>query len=117
LRLIASGLLPWKMALLVGPFSFFLLREKGQIRNAPPWLALDSAGRLAKAPPGPVTTAVRQILDQKGHEVWSVHPGDTVYDAIKMTADKDVGALVVLDASEIVGIVTERDYADGQLMS
>jgi CBS domain-containing protein len=44
-------------------------------------------------------TAVRHILDHKGHQVWSVHPGDTVYDAIKMMADKDVGALVVLDAS------------------
>jgi CBS domain-containing protein len=56
-------------------------------------------------------TAIRHILDHKGHQVWSVHPDDTVYDAIKMMADKDVGALVVLDASKIVGIVTERDYA------
>jgi len=56
-------------------------------------------------------TAVRHILDQKDQQVWSVHPGDTVFDAIKMMADKDVGALVVLDASKIVGIVTERDYA------
>jgi CBS domain-containing protein len=56
-------------------------------------------------------TTVRHILDQKGHQVWFLHPGDTVYDAIKMMADKDVGALVVLDGSKIVGIVTERDYA------
>src|SRR5260221_14088216 len=56
-------------------------------------------------------TAVRHILDHKGHQVWSVHPGDTVYDAIKMMADKDVGALMVLDAGKIVGIITERDYA------
>ena len=56
-------------------------------------------------------TAVRHILDHKGHQVWSVHPGDTVYDAIKMMADKDVGALMVLDAGKIVGIVTEQDYA------
>jgi CBS domain-containing protein len=60
---------------------------------------------------GAVMTAVHHILDQKGHQVWSVDPGDTVYDAIKMMADKDVGALVVLDGSKIVGIVTERDYA------
>src|SRR5215471_503830 len=64
-----------------------------------------------KARVAPVMTAVRHILDHKGHRVWSVHPGDTVYDAIKMMADKDVGALVVLDAGRIVGIVTERDYA------
>jgi CBS domain-containing protein len=56
-------------------------------------------------------TEVRRVLDQKGYQVWSVHPGDTVYDAIKMMADKDVGALLVLEGSKIVGIVTERDYA------
>jgi CBS domain-containing protein len=56
-------------------------------------------------------TTVRHILDQKGHQVWSVQLGDTVYDAIKMMADKDIGALVVLDGSKIVGMVTERDYA------
>jgi CBS domain-containing protein len=56
-------------------------------------------------------TAVRDILDQKGHQVWSIDPGNTVYDAIKQMADKDVGALIVLDGSRIVGIVTERDYA------
>jgi len=43
--------------------------------------------------------------------VWSVQPDDTVFDAIKLMADKDVGALMVIDGSEIVGIVTERDYA------
>jgi CBS domain-containing protein len=79
--------------------------------------ALDSGVRLAKASPGPaslpsaVMTTVRRILDQKGHQVWFVHPDDTVYDAIKMMADKNVGALVVLDGSKMVGIVTERDYA------
>jgi CBS domain-containing protein len=56
-------------------------------------------------------TTVRHILDQKGPQVWFVHPDDTVYDAIKMMADRNVGALVVLDGSKIVGIVTERDYA------
>jgi CBS domain-containing protein len=56
-------------------------------------------------------TAIRHILDQKGHQVWSVHPDDTVYDAIRMMADKDVGALMVLDGGEVAGIVTERDYA------
>ncbi len=56
-------------------------------------------------------TTVRHILDQKGHQVWSVHPDDRVYDAIKMMADKDVGSLVVLEGDKIVGIVTERHYA------
>ena len=56
-------------------------------------------------------TTVRHILEDKGRQVWSVRPGDKVYDAIKMMADKDVGSLVVLDDSKIVGIVTERHYA------
>ncbi len=43
--------------------------------------------------------------------MWSIGPDDTVYRAIKMMADKDVGALIVLDGGRIVGIVTERDYA------
>jgi CBS domain-containing protein len=56
-------------------------------------------------------TTVRHILEEKGHRVWSIRPGDKVYDAIKMMAEKDVGSLVVLDGSKIVGIVTERHYA------
>jgi CBS domain-containing protein len=58
-----------------------------------------------------MTTTVRHILEDKGRQVWSVRSSDTVYDAIKMMADKDVGSLVVLDGSKIVGIVTERHYA------
>ena len=56
-------------------------------------------------------TSVHHILEQKGHQVWSVQPGDTVYDAIKLMADKDVGSLVVLKGDKLVGIVTERHYA------
>jgi len=40
---------------------------------------------------------------EKGHQVWSVHPGDTTYDATKVMADKDDGALVVLDAKAVPG--------------
>jgi CBS domain-containing protein len=54
---------------------------------------------------------LRQILDAKGAEVFSVAPNDTVLDAIKAMADHDVGALVVLDGNMLVGIVTERHYA------
>ena len=54
---------------------------------------------------------VKQILDAKGRDVWSAGPDDTVYDAVKLMADKGVGALVVLDDKKLVGIVTERDYA------
>ncbi len=59
---------------------------------------------------GPVTS-VHHILEHKGGHVWSVHADETVYDAIKKMADKDVGSLVVLKDGELVGIVTERHYA------
>ncbi|SMX50985.1 CBS domain-containing protein [Actibacterium lipolyticum] len=54
---------------------------------------------------------LRNILDEKGAEVFSVAPNDTVFDAIKAMADHDIGALVVLDREILVGIVTERHYA------
>ena len=54
---------------------------------------------------------LRKILEEKGTEVFSVSPDDTVLDAIKAMADHDIGALVVLDREMLVGIVTERHYA------
>lgn len=54
---------------------------------------------------------VSEILDSKGRDVWSVSPGDTVFESLELMADKGVGALVVLDDGRLVGIVTERDYA------
>ena len=55
--------------------------------------------------------SVAQILEEKGREVWSVGPDDRVYDAIKMMADKGVGALMVTDGPRLAGVVSERDYA------
>lgn len=54
---------------------------------------------------------VKDILRAKGHDVWSIAPDDTVYDALKLMADKNVGALLVRDGEAVVGIVSERDYA------
>jgi len=54
---------------------------------------------------------IRSILRNKGSEVWSLAPEDTVYDAIALMAEKGVGALVVLSEGRLVGIVSERDYA------
>ena len=56
-------------------------------------------------------TTVRQLLDQKGTKIWSIHPDATVFDAIAKMADKDVGSLVVMDGDELIGIITERHYA------
>ena len=58
-----------------------------------------------------VVDPVSFILRKKGTVVWSVPSDATVYDAMKMMADKDVGALLIMDGSEFVGVVSERDYA------
>ncbi|MRG43970.1 CBS domain-containing protein [Chitinophaga sp. SYP-B3965] len=54
---------------------------------------------------------VRNILVGKGHAVYSVHPDSTVYEALKVLVDKNVGALVVIDKDKFLGIFSERDYA------
>jgi len=54
---------------------------------------------------------VKDILDQKGSVVYGVGPENTVYDALKLMADKGIGALVVLDNDRVIGIFSERDYA------
>jgi CBS domain-containing protein len=54
---------------------------------------------------------VKQLLDAKGHEVWTIGPDASVYEALTLMADKDVGALLVLEAGKLVGIISERDYA------
>ena len=56
-------------------------------------------------------TTVRQLLDQKGRNIWSIHPDATVFDAIAKMAEKDIGSLVVMEGEELVGIITERHYA------
>jgi CBS domain-containing protein len=54
---------------------------------------------------------VCEILKRKGHDVWSVSPESTVYQAIEIMADKHIGALLVLAGDRLVGILSERDYA------
>jgi len=54
---------------------------------------------------------VREILLNKGYDIYSVSPYDTVFGALKIMADKKIGALLVMDKNQIVGIMSERDYA------
>ena len=54
---------------------------------------------------------VQHLLDTKGGDVISIAPEASVFDAIKLMAERAVGSLLVLRGEEIVGIVTERDYA------
>ena len=54
---------------------------------------------------------VRDVLARKGSHVWSVEPGTTVLDTLKLLAEKDIGAVLVCEASRPVGVFSERDYA------
>jgi CBS domain-containing protein len=54
---------------------------------------------------------VSSILRHKGHDVWSVGPDESVFQAICLMAEKGIGALVVIAGEALVGIVSERDYA------
>jgi CBS domain-containing protein len=54
---------------------------------------------------------VKEILDSKGHEVCSVSPDDTVLTALKLMAEREIGAVLALDGDKLAGIITERDYA------
>lgn len=54
---------------------------------------------------------ISSLLHHKGSTVWSVQPESTVFDAIKLMAEKNIGALLVVTRGTLVGVFTERDYA------
>jgi len=54
---------------------------------------------------------VKQLLDKKGHDYWYVNSDTTVFNALQIMAEKDVGALMVLDNKKLIGMFSERDYA------
>ena len=54
---------------------------------------------------------VKQILDEKGRDVWTIEPEAKVFDALKLMAEKGVGALIVVERGHVAGILSERDYA------
>ena len=56
-------------------------------------------------------TSIRHILEVKGRDIWSISPSTSVFDALRMMSDKDVGALLVMEGERMVGIMSERDYA------
>lgn len=53
---------------------------------------------------------VEHLLADKGYKIWSVSPDETVYNAIRLMADKDIGAVPVVLNNQLVGILSERDY-------
>jgi CBS domain-containing protein len=56
-------------------------------------------------------TTVRQLINRKGNQIFSTQPNATVFEALKIMAEKGIGSLLVFDAGQLVGIFSERDYA------
>jgi CBS domain-containing protein len=56
-------------------------------------------------------TTVRQLINRKGNAVWSTQPDATVFEALSLMAEKGIGALLVFEQNNLVGIFSERDYA------
>ncbi len=54
---------------------------------------------------------IGQLLEAKGKDIWSISPHVTVFEALRIMAKKDIGALLVIDKEKLVGIFSERDYA------
>ncbi len=55
--------------------------------------------------------SAKQLVQAKGGQVYGIAPDASVFEALKLMAEKDVGALVVTDSGRIAGIISERDYA------
>ena len=53
---------------------------------------------------------IQEILDHKGTAVWTIAPEATVFEAIQMMSDKNVGAILVTEHHKLIGIISERDY-------
>ena len=58
-----------------------------------------------------LTDKVEIVLRRKGSEVWTIGPDNTVFEALQLMAEKNVGALVVVKDDKVAGILSERDYA------
>ncbi len=54
---------------------------------------------------------IQELLNEKGSRVWSISPDATVYEALKLMAKQRIGALLVIDNTGAVGLISERDYA------
>ncbi len=57
-----------------------------------------------------ISDTIREILQRKGNQIYSIGPDATVYDAVALMAEKNVGALPVVEGDRLVGMISERDY-------
>jgi CBS domain-containing protein len=58
-----------------------------------------------------MSSTVRHILETKGNDIWTISPDETVFEALRLMAEKGVGALLVTQDEQLIGILSERDYA------
>lgn len=56
-------------------------------------------------------TTIAQLLNTKGNQVWSVKPKATIFEALEIMSEKEIGALLVMEDGKLTGIFSERDYA------
>lgn len=61
--------------------------------------------------PMELTGKISSVIGNKGGQVWALGPAASVYDAIALMAEKEVGALPIMDGGQLLGIISERDYA------
>jgi CBS domain-containing protein len=57
-----------------------------------------------------IATSARTLLEHKGRDIWTISPEATVFEAIRCMAEKNIGALPVVESGRLVGILSERDY-------
>ncbi|HIB29510.1 MAG TPA: CBS domain-containing protein [Candidatus Marinimicrobia bacterium] len=56
-------------------------------------------------------TTIAQLLNTKGNQIWSVEPKATIFEALEIMSEKEIGALLVMEDGKLTGIFSERDYA------
>ena len=56
-------------------------------------------------------TTIAQLLNTKGDQIWSVEPKATIFEALEIMSEKEIGALLVMEDGKLTGIFSERDYA------
>ena len=59
----------------------------------------------------PTMKTVNQLLESKNFDIWSATPQTTVREALSLMAEKNIGALLIMEKEELVGIFSQRDYA------
>jgi CBS domain-containing protein len=79
------------------------------IIGKPPIPTTNGTSRIKKY--GGRMKTIKFVMRLKGKEIWSIPPDTSVFDVLKIMAEKDIGALPVMDGKKLVGIFSERDYA------